>query len=151
MKTDRREFLAASIGAGVAAVSSGSFPRDTPATGAARIEAPLFHLGKVSSSPVKIASVELLKSGGTYFVRSTSTDGAVGICVPRERIGYLHPILQQMVLPYFKGKDARELEALVDGVYVHNSTRTSRSECSAPPTWAGSCPTNRGYSREPAK
>jgi L-alanine-DL-glutamate epimerase-like enolase superfamily enzyme len=32
-----------------------------------------------------------------------------------------HPILVQRVAPFFAGKDAREIEALVDGVYLHQS------------------------------
>jgi L-alanine-DL-glutamate epimerase-like enolase superfamily enzyme len=116
MKTNRREFLTATLGAGALAMVSRS-SAETTAPGEER----LFQLEKVSSTPVKIASLELLKSGGNYFVRSTSTDGAVGVCVARERIGYLYPILQQLVMPYFRGKDARDLESLVDGVYVHSS------------------------------
>ncbi|MBN2394609.1 MAG: mandelate racemase/muconate lactonizing enzyme family protein, partial [Anaerolineae bacterium] len=37
------------------------------------------------------------------------------------RIEYLWPILQQLVAPYFTGKDARDLEALVDGIYTYKS------------------------------
>jgi len=65
--------------------------------------------------------VELLKSGSHHFVRTTSSDGAVGISECNDRIRYLYPILQQLVMPYFKGKDARDIESLVDGVYLHGS------------------------------
>ncbi|MDH7571473.1 MAG: mandelate racemase/muconate lactonizing enzyme family protein [Armatimonadota bacterium] len=73
------------------------------------------------SSPVTIQSVDLLCAGERYFVRATSTDGAVGMAVANERVRYLYPILQQLVAPYFLGKDARDLDALVDGVYVYRS------------------------------
>jgi L-alanine-DL-glutamate epimerase-like enolase superfamily enzyme len=87
------------------------------------------------SSPVTIASIELWRierkgkgvynpfSGGEslYFIRSTSTDGATGIAVAHERITHLHPILQELVIPFFVGKDARDLERLIDGVYVYRS------------------------------
>jgi hypothetical protein len=76
MKTNRREFLAATVVASALAMAPKT-STETPAWGEAR----LFALEKVSPTPVTIASVELLKSGGTYFVRSTSTDGAVGVCV----------------------------------------------------------------------
>jgi L-alanine-DL-glutamate epimerase-like enolase superfamily enzyme len=92
-----------------------------PSLPAAASETSLLQLDTIVKSPVKIASVELVKSGGRYFVRSTSSDGAVGISLATERIGYLYPILQQLVIPYFKGKDARDVETLVDGVYVHSS------------------------------
>ncbi|MBN1936375.1 MAG: hypothetical protein JW934_17045 [Anaerolineae bacterium] len=32
---------------------------------------------------------------------------------------YLWPIAKQLVAPYFIDQDARDLETLVDGVYVH--------------------------------
>jgi L-alanine-DL-glutamate epimerase-like enolase superfamily enzyme len=54
-------------------------------------------------------------------VRSTSADGAVGVAATNERVKYLYPILLQKVIPYFVGKDARKLEELIEGVYVHQS------------------------------
>jgi L-alanine-DL-glutamate epimerase-like enolase superfamily enzyme len=56
-----------------------------------------------------------------HFVRSRSIDGAEGVALCSERVGYLIPILTDRVAPYFVGKDARELERLIDGVYVHES------------------------------
>ncbi len=38
-----------------------------------------------------------------------------------ERIVYLYPLLQQLVIPFFITKDARDLESLLDGVYLHES------------------------------
>ncbi len=73
------------------------------------------------TSPVRIASIELLHDKRNHFVRTRSADGAEGISVTNGRIKYLYPMLQQLVIPYFLGKDARDLEALLDGVYVHNS------------------------------
>ncbi len=72
-------------------------------------------------SPVKIDKIELFRSGNLHFVRSISTDGAVGIGVTNSRAHYLYPILEQRVIPYFIGKDARHLEQLIDGVYVYQS------------------------------
>jgi L-alanine-DL-glutamate epimerase-like enolase superfamily enzyme len=71
------------------------------------------------SSPVTIDSIELLRFGGTYLVRSSCTDGAFGLAVTTPHISYLHPILTERVAPFFIGQDARELEALIDGVYLH--------------------------------
>src|SRR5687767_9368428 len=62
---DRRAFLAASLAGSVAGLR-GSTPE---------YERPLFDLHKVSKSPVKIASIEILQAGRDYFVRSRSTDG----------------------------------------------------------------------------
>lgn len=73
------------------------------------------------TSPVKIASIELLQKDGNYFVRSRSTDGAEGISISNNRASYLYPILQNLVIGNFIGKDARDLEKLIDSVYVYKS------------------------------
>jgi L-alanine-DL-glutamate epimerase-like enolase superfamily enzyme len=72
--------------------------------------------------PVKIASVELLKGGEDFLVRVRSAEGATGLAVGHP--GVLEttwPILTRRVAPFFAGKDARDLEALVDGVYLTSS------------------------------
>ena len=83
-------------------------------------EKPLFHLRSVSSAPVKIRSIEVLQKGSSYFVRSTSADGATGIVLAKDPIQDFLPILTRRVIPFFVGKDARDLEMLVDGVYIQN-------------------------------
>lgn len=72
-------------------------------------------------SPVIIESMELLFNNGLYFLRSRSKDGSEGIAVASDRAEYLHPLLKQLIIPYFLGKDARDLETLLDGVYVYES------------------------------
>lgn len=72
-------------------------------------------------SPVIIESMELLFNNGLYFLRSRSRDGSEGVAVASERAVYLHPLLKQLILPYFIGKDARDLEQLLEGLYVHQS------------------------------
>ena len=83
-------------------------------------EKPLFNLRAVSSTPVKIKSIEVLQNGSNYFVRSTSDDGAVGTVVAKDPIQDFLPILTRRVIPFFIGKDARDLETLADGVYMQN-------------------------------
>ena len=80
---------------------------------------PVFNLPKQVSSPVKIASIELLQSGKQFFVRTRSTDGVEGIVLTKDMEDFV-PILQRRVIPHFLGKDARELETLVDDVYIAN-------------------------------
>jgi L-alanine-DL-glutamate epimerase-like enolase superfamily enzyme len=72
-------------------------------------------------TPVKIAKIETLSLAKHHFVRVTSTDGATGLAMTNERAEYLFPLLQQRVAPFFVGKNAVEIEALVDAVYVHQS------------------------------
>jgi L-alanine-DL-glutamate epimerase-like enolase superfamily enzyme len=73
-------------------------------------------------SPVTIASIELLKAGNEYLVRARSSDGAVGLAAGHpDVLQTTWPILTGRVAPFFVGKDARELDALIDGVYLANS------------------------------
>jgi L-alanine-DL-glutamate epimerase-like enolase superfamily enzyme len=73
------------------------------------------------TSPIKIGSIELFKFKEYYFVKSRSTDGAEGIAFTNNKISYLYPLLQKQVIPFFIGKDARDLETLIDGVYRYES------------------------------
>ena len=71
--------------------------------------------------PVIIESIVLLFNCGQYFVRTVSKDGLTGISVTNDRVRFCYPILQQQIAPYFIGKDARDLERLLDEVYVYES------------------------------
>jgi L-alanine-DL-glutamate epimerase-like enolase superfamily enzyme len=101
---NRRAFLAAA--------SAGMMRASVP-----EWEKPLFDLHKFVSSPVKIQSIDVLQNGKNYFVRSTSSDGAQGIALAKDPIQDYLPILARRVIPFYVGKDARDLETLVDGVY----------------------------------
>lgn len=81
---------------------------------------PVFDLHKFFTSPVKIASIELLQSGSQYFLRTRSTDGAEGVVLCKDIADYVQ-ILGHRVMPHFLNQDARDLEYLVDEVYVTNS------------------------------
>ncbi|MBO0861094.1 MAG: mandelate racemase/muconate lactonizing enzyme family protein, partial [Chloracidobacterium sp.] len=72
--------------------------------------------------PVKIASIELLKNGKHYLVRARSTDGVEGVASAHNSVmAVTYPIFLKRVAPFFKGKDARELESLIHGVYLVDS------------------------------
>ena len=73
------------------------------------------------TEPVTIASIQLLKDDREYYVHVRSKDGAEGLAFTNGRARYAHPILDQLVIPYFIGKDARALEDLLWGVYRHKS------------------------------
>jgi L-alanine-DL-glutamate epimerase-like enolase superfamily enzyme len=69
-----------------------------------------------------LETLELLRSGRWFLVRARSADGATGIAEANgDVLRSAHPILVQRVAPFFVGKDARDLDALVDGVYLHQS------------------------------
>jgi len=110
----RRDLLRAAPAIALASRQDEDPPRTIP-----DYEKPLFELHKVSRLPVKIASIELLRNGSVYLVRSRSTDGVVGLARTKQIEDFI-PILLRRVIPHFIGKDARELETLIDQVYVAN-------------------------------
>ncbi len=62
-------------------------------------------------SPVIIDSIRLLRKGDDYLVHVRSKDGAEGVSLTNPpRAAYLYPVLNQLVIPFFRGKDARDLE-----------------------------------------
>jgi L-alanine-DL-glutamate epimerase-like enolase superfamily enzyme len=118
---NRRAFLNASAGAALLSTSG------TQAFAAAAMDneaipeyqKPVFNLHKFFANPVKIASIELLQSGKNYFVRTRSTDGVEGVIQTKDMEDFIS-VLQRRVIPRFVGKDARDLESLVDDVYIAN-------------------------------
>jgi L-alanine-DL-glutamate epimerase-like enolase superfamily enzyme len=116
MQMNRRRFLSTVPAAGAALLLNAADEKNDaiPAW-----QAPLFDLHKRVPNPVKIASIELLQSGKNYFVRTRSTDGTEGIVLTKDMEDFV-PILLRRVIPHFLGKDARDLESLVDEVYIAN-------------------------------
>lgn len=80
------------------------------------------------SKPIIIQSVELLRHRNNFLCRVRSKEGAEGISVSHNtKMRFLYPIQVQQVQPFFVGKDARNLDALIDQVYVHNSNYKMQS------------------------
>jgi len=73
-------------------------------------------------NPVIIESLELLRYRDNFICRIRSADGAEGltVCNNMQMIS-LYPIFKERLQPFFLGKDARDLEALLDQVYVYKS------------------------------
>src|SRR5258708_3772948 len=114
---DRRSFLAAAL---LGAPALGTFGASDMTAEIAAYSKPVFNLHSFFPAPVKIASIELLHAHNQYFLRTRSADGAEGIVQAKNIEEYI-PILAQRVKPFFLGKDARDLEHLVDEVYAVNS------------------------------
>ncbi|MDQ3009217.1 MAG: mandelate racemase/muconate lactonizing enzyme family protein [Acidobacteriota bacterium] len=124
MKNNRRNFLKLSA----ASASIGLMPRnffEASEQKASQIER-VFNASVLKTDfikqPVNISSVELLKNGKHYLVRVRSTDGAEGLAGAHDAVmATTWPIFQQRIAPFFVGKDARELESLIHGVYLRDS------------------------------
>lgn len=80
---------------------------------------PLFNLHGVSSAPVIIEGIDLLQWRDIQFLRARSKDGAEGLVMINEGRHFLTAMLTQRILPFFIGRDARDIEALVDEIYVY--------------------------------
>ena len=73
-------------------------------------------------TPVIIESLQLLKKDRDYIVHVRSKDGAEGVAFTNPpRAQYMDHVFQQLIVPFFIGKDARDLDALLRGLYRWNS------------------------------
>ncbi|MCB0670187.1 MAG: mandelate racemase/muconate lactonizing enzyme family protein [Saprospiraceae bacterium] len=74
------------------------------------------------NNPVIIKDVELLRYRDNFICRVRSDQGAEGISVSNNmQMVSLYPIFTERLQPFFVGKDARMLEALLEEVYVYRS------------------------------
>jgi L-alanine-DL-glutamate epimerase-like enolase superfamily enzyme len=124
MKLSRRDFLSASAGMGaLSLLPSGPglpSPADPHPSLDEAVDTPVLNRA-LFPDPVPIESIDLITHRGEYLVRARS-DGVEGFGVGNsDRLRWAYPILLQQVAPYFVGKDARDLDDLVDGVYLHDS------------------------------
>lgn len=72
-------------------------------------------------SPVKIASIDLLRAGPYFVVRVRAVDGTTGYSAAHTAMSVTSPIFLRRVAPTFVGQDARQLEVLLNDVYLTGS------------------------------
>ncbi len=122
MKINRRAALR--LGTAASLAPAAASPAGSPGLGprlAAAMNAKVLKPG-LARDPVLIESIDLMKNGRNYFVRARSKDGAVGYADAHSSVmSAAYPILIKKVAPTFIGKDARDLEPLLDEVYLANS------------------------------
>ncbi len=72
--------------------------------------------------PVTVESLELLRNGRNYLMRSRSSGGVESVTVPNPaRMAQTWPIVLKHIIPAFVGQDARRLESLLWEVYRRDS------------------------------
>jgi len=129
MKTNRRNFITTSIAGGLFAsipATAGilQIPEDKNA-GYSKLDAILQKpvlKKELFSSPIIIETLELLRYNDNFLCRVRSKDGAVGLSVSNNTpMKSFYPIFVNRLQPYFIGKDARDLEALIEEAYVYQS------------------------------
>jgi L-alanine-DL-glutamate epimerase-like enolase superfamily enzyme len=132
MKTNRRKFIAAALTGGVAALLPDlSFGSENIKEKYARLDEiirkPVLKTG-LFTSPVIIDKLELLRFENSFLCRVRSKDGGIGISVANnDQMKSLYPIFMKRLHPFFIGKDARNLESLIEGVYVYQSNYKMQS------------------------
>jgi L-alanine-DL-glutamate epimerase-like enolase superfamily enzyme len=129
MNTNRRKFIATSLTGGLAtALPVSLFGSEPVAAGKARYPKLDEILGQkvlkseLFSSPVVIESLELLRYKDSFLCRVRSKEGAEGWSFANDGpMKTFYPVFLNRLQPYFIGKDARNLEALLEEVYVYQS------------------------------
>lgn len=122
MPASRRHFLKAAVLAGTALQLRAA--EHEPVTKAALdriLDAPVLETSFLRE-PVTVASVELLRNGKVFLLRTRSARGVEAISVPNPaRMAETYPIFLKNILPVFLKRDARQLETLLWEVYRHAS------------------------------
>ncbi len=136
MKASRRKFVSTTVGGGLASLSllsscsGGSASSDSAPgpTSPARndryakldeiVRQPVLKK-QFFAEPVIIETVELLRLDDRFLCRVRSRDGAEGISVAHSGMRTLYPIFLEKLQPFFIGKDARELDLILERVYVY--------------------------------
>src|SRR5262245_52441705 len=128
MKTNRRHFLAANLMAATIPLSSSA--ANTIHQGSDRKKNP--HYARLDDilkqpvlkrelfpNPVIIETLELLRYKDNFLCRVRSRDGAEGLSVGHSGLKALYPIFLHNLQPFFIGKDARDLDLLLQKVFVY--------------------------------
>ncbi len=132
MKTNRRQFIETSLAAGIAATAPNFGPgkddfKEKYSTLDEILKRPVLK-SELFSSPVIIDKLELLRFDDSFLCRVISKDGSSGISVANnDQMISLYPIFINRLQPFFNGKDARDLEKIIDDVYVYQSNYKMQS------------------------
>ena len=131
--TSRRQFITSALAGGVAISSfpllscakrsQSGFSDDELKARFDRLdkalEQPVFKK-ELFPDPVIIKSLELLEYNDRYLCRVRSADGAEGISVAHSTMSMLYPIFMRSLRSFFIGQDARELDLMLDKIFMYN-------------------------------
>ncbi|HTE27238.1 mandelate racemase/muconate lactonizing enzyme family protein [Flavitalea sp.] len=138
MSGNRRKFISESIIGGMAAAALPLLPfnlkgndiTDKPLQGGGSVKENYARLDQILkqpvfrrqhfSEPVIIKSVELLRYENNFLCRVRSTNGAEGIAVGHSgNMRSLYPIFVNLLQSFFINKDARDLDEIMEKVYIY--------------------------------
>jgi len=124
MRTNRRNFISTALAGGLAA----GLPRTYGGSEARRadyrrldeiLKQPVLKK-ELFKTPVIIETLELLRYRNSFLCRVRSTGGAEGISVGHSTMRTLYPIFTNTLQSFFIDKDARDLDLLLEKVYIYN-------------------------------
>src|SRR5215467_11610456 len=130
VRTSRRQFVKAHLlGSAAAAVPLLSVAAERTRSSARRSNPRYSRLDQILKqpvlkrelfpSPIIIDTLELLRYKDNFLCRVRSRDGAEGISVGHSGLKALYPIFTHNLQPFFIGKDARDLDLLLDKVFIY--------------------------------
>ena len=130
MKTNRRQFVKANLlGSLAAALPLSAFGADAARSGSRSQNPRYAKLDEILrqpvlkrelfAAPVIIETLELLRYRDNFLCRVRSRDGAEGISVGHSGLNALYPIFLHNLQPFFIGKDARDLDVLLEKVFIY--------------------------------
>jgi L-alanine-DL-glutamate epimerase-like enolase superfamily enzyme len=133
MKTNRRKFISTTLSGSLAAATlplTCNAAKPEPGDLSAEIKSKYARIDEILkkpvlkkelfTSPVVIETVELLRYEGNFLCRVRSKDGAEGISVGHNDLSVLFPIFLRKLQSFFIGQDARELDLILDRIYIYN-------------------------------
>jgi L-alanine-DL-glutamate epimerase-like enolase superfamily enzyme len=131
MDTNRRKFLSTTLAGGLASTLPFSSIGQTASPHASDevqnrydrldqiLKQPVFKK-ELFSSPVIIETLELLRYENSFLCRVRSKDGAEGISVGHsDQLRSLYPIFTNNLQPFFINKDARDLDLILEKVFIY--------------------------------
>ena len=131
MKTSRRRFIGTALAGGIAAAlpvtpyySSGQDQAKETLNNSYKIldvilKQPVFRK-EFFPEPVIIESLELLRYKDSFLCRVRSKNGAEGISVGHSgQLRSLYPVFTNLLQPFFIRKDAREIDLILERVYIY--------------------------------
>ena len=136
MENNRRKFISSTLIGGLAAATfplssfnikddfePGFHPSEPVKTKYAKLDQvrrkPVFKR-EYFRNPVMIQTVELLRYNNNFLCRVRSVDGAEGMSVGHSgQMRSLYPIFVNLLQPFFINKDARDLDEIMEKVYIY--------------------------------
>jgi L-alanine-DL-glutamate epimerase-like enolase superfamily enzyme len=130
MKTNRRQFVKANLlGSLATALPLSALGADAPRSDSRGQNPRYAKLDEILkqpvlkreliANPVIIETLDLLRYKGSFLCRVRSRDGAEGLSVGHSELHTLYPIFLHKLQPFFIGKDARDLDLLLEKVFIY--------------------------------